>query len=335
MRCVEEIRAGLADILERDSDSLLLGEDICDPYGGAFKATEGLSTRFPGQVLQTPVSEAGFTGLAAGLAYVGQRPIVEIMFGDFVTLVADAVINGAAKFPWLRGKTSGGSVLIRTPMGGRRGYGPIHSQSLEKLYFGWPEVAVIAPSLALSPRALLQAAFAHPAAVKFFIENKSDYPAEPWTDAALADRGFRREVEPGALPLTLLHTARPAETADLVLCCYGGMAAHALEAAYRLLIEDEATVTLCIPSLISPLDVAPIARCAGGARGLVSVEEGYAAAGWGPYLLGRLAEAGCGLPLDRVRMVGPAFAPIPASPPVEQAHLPGVTDILRAARELL
>lgn len=334
MRCVEEIRAGLADILEGDEDVLLLGEDIRDPYGGAFKATQGLSSRFPDRVLQTPVSEAGFVGMAAGLAYTGHRPIVEIMFGDFITLVADAVINGASKFPWLSGGTVRGSMLIRTPMGGRRGYGPIHSQTLEKLYFGWPDVAVIAPSLALSPRALLQAAFRSPAAVKFFIENKSDYPQEPWTDQALAARGFRREVREGDLPLTLLHTTRPGEAPDLVLCCYGGMAPHALEAAYRLLIEDETTVTLCIPSLISPLDAAPIARCLAGARGLLCMEEGYTPAGWGSYLLGRLAEAGCALPLSAIRLVGPAFEPIPASPAAELAHLPGVGDILHAAREL-
>src|SRR5438093_12676657 len=103
MRYLEHIRRGLTHALETIPETLLLGEDIRDPYGGAFKATQGLSSRFPDRVVQTPISEAGFVGLATGLAYVGYRPIVEIMFCDFLPLIADAVVNGASKMDWLSG----------------------------------------------------------------------------------------------------------------------------------------------------------------------------------------------------------------------------------------
>lgn len=334
MRTVEQIRQGLADILASEPESLLLGEDILDPYGGAFKVTQGLSTRFPGQVLQTPISEAGFVGVAAGLAYVGYRPIVEIMFGDFVPLIADAVLNTASKLPWLSRGRMAGDLLIRAPMGGRRGYGPIHSQSLEKLYFGWPEVALFAPNLVSSPYELLLAAFRHPSKVKLFVENKTDYVDAPWTVEDLARRGFALEARGDGVPVTVVSNSE-GEDPDVAICCYGGMVRHALDAAYELLVEDEITSAVLVPSLICPLDVAPLAGEIRRAERLVIAEEGYASAGWGSYLLGELAASGgCDLPLSAVRLIGPELTPIPASIEREREHLPQADDIIRAVREL-
>ena len=108
----------------KDDDSVfVLGEDILDPYGGAFKVTKGLSTVFPDRVLTTPISEAAITGFSTGLAIRGYKPILEIMFGDFITLCTDQIINGASKFKWMYGDKFSVPLVIRTPMGGRRGYG--------------------------------------------------------------------------------------------------------------------------------------------------------------------------------------------------------------------
>src|SRR5512136_1511104 len=121
------LNTALKEALTRDERVLLLGEDILDPYGGAFKVTRGLSEAFPGRVLTTPISEAGFVGVATGMALRGLRPVVEIMFGDFVTLIADQVTNHAAKFGWMYSGNKEVSeqvkvpLVIRTPMGGRRG----------------------------------------------------------------------------------------------------------------------------------------------------------------------------------------------------------------------
>ena len=105
---------------------ILLGEDISDPYGGGFKVTKGLSTLFPNRVLNTPISEPSIVGVATGIALRGLHPILEIMFGDFLTLCADQIINHASKFEWMYNKNVKVPLVIRVPMGGYRGYGPTH-----------------------------------------------------------------------------------------------------------------------------------------------------------------------------------------------------------------
>ena len=127
---LETLNASLHDAMTKDERVYIMGEDILDPYGGAFKVTKGLSTSFPERVITTPISEAGIVGVAAGMALRGLRPIVEIMFGDFFTLIADQLINHIAKFRWMYKDQVNVPIVIRAPMGGRRGYGPTHSQSL-------------------------------------------------------------------------------------------------------------------------------------------------------------------------------------------------------------
>lgn len=336
MNQLEQLRDGLDQILADHPDSLLLGEDILDPYGGAFKVTKGLSTRHPDQVLQTPISEAGFFGVATGLAYLGFKPVVEVMFGDFLTLLADGVVNSASKLGWLARGRMGGDVLVRAPAGGRRGYGPIHSQSLEKLFFGWPDVEVFAPNLAVDAGALLVDVFRSGAKVKVFVENKSDYGAEPWTASELARRGFRLTVDAGPFPMAVLENTDPGRAPDAVVCCYGGMLRHAADAAFALLMEDEITTAICAPTRICPPPADRLSALIGRAGRLVCAEEGYARGGWGTYLLGELTRDGrCRLPLDAVRLVGPAETPIPAAVDREAEHLPSAADIVRAVREVV
>ena len=153
---LDSLNNALRLALAQDERVYLLGEDLLSPYGGAFKVARGLSDEFPGRVLTTPISEAGFTGLAVGMALGGLRPVVEIMFGDFITLAADQLINHAAKFAWMYNGNegepgrllAGAPLVLRTPMGGRRGYGPTHSQTLEKHFLGVPGLRVLAPSRA-------------------------------------------------------------------------------------------------------------------------------------------------------------------------------------------
>ena len=140
-RYVEVLNETLLELLREDARVHVFGESIEDPYGGAFKVTKGLSKTFPGRVFDTPISEAGLIGLAGGMALRGLRPVVEIMFGDFLTLGMDQLLNSLTKFTAMYGEAVDVPVVVRTPMGGRRGYGPTHSQSIEKLFFGIPRAS--------------------------------------------------------------------------------------------------------------------------------------------------------------------------------------------------
>ncbi|MFV0276921.1 MAG: hypothetical protein ACK5HY_07025, partial [Parahaliea sp.] len=140
---LEAINRALGDWMSADPDVVLLGEDIRSPYGGAFKVTRGLSFAHPDRVLNTPISEAAIVGIGNGLALGGKRPVVEIMFGDFLTLCFDQILNHAAKFRGMYNRQVENPLVVRTPMGGGRGYGPTHSQNLEKHFAGVPGLRVL------------------------------------------------------------------------------------------------------------------------------------------------------------------------------------------------
>ena len=143
---LQSLNSALHGMMASDPRVIIMGEDVLDPYGGAFKVTRGLSQSWPERVLTTPISEAGFTGVAAGMAMRGLRPIVEIMFGDFLLLAGDQILNHITKFRWMYNEQVSVPITIRTPMGGGRGYGPTHSQSTEKHFLGMPGLHVVAPS---------------------------------------------------------------------------------------------------------------------------------------------------------------------------------------------
>ena len=172
---LDTLNAALHRAFASDERVLLIGQDVLDPYGGAFKVTRGLSSKYPERVLTTPISEAGMVGVASGLAMRGLRPIVEIMFGDFLTLAADQLVNHAAKFRWMYNDQVRLPLIVRTPMGGRRGYGPTHSQTLEKLFFGVPGLRILSPAALGDPAELLFQLITESEDPVLFIENKLLY----------------------------------------------------------------------------------------------------------------------------------------------------------------
>ena len=130
--------------MQRDERIILIGEDIEGPYGGAFKVTKNLSLEFPGRVRNTPIGEAAIVGMGNGLALNGYLPVCEIMFGDFLTLAADQLLNHSSKFRYMYNGQVKVPLIVRTPMGGKRGYGPTHSQSIEKHFMGLPGTTMLA-----------------------------------------------------------------------------------------------------------------------------------------------------------------------------------------------
>ncbi|KAF0107316.1 MAG: hypothetical protein FD146_1794 [Anaerolineaceae bacterium] len=324
--------------METDPRVYVLGEDILDPYGGAFKVTRGLSTKFPDRVLTTPISEAGIVGVSSGMALRGLRPVAEIMFGDFVTLIADQVVNHAAKFRWMYNDSVRVPLVVRAPMGGRRGYGPTHSQSLEKMFLGVPGLKVLAPNTLGDPGGLLEAAIADDDPV-LFVEHKLLY-TRPLLAAGQGDLAdFALETGGGPVPYFVL---RPAYPASLTIATYGYNFELARQAALELMMEHEIFAELVVFSQLSPFDLEPLfaslARTlrhgSGQARRLLTVEEGGLTLGWGAEVAARAAERSDDLSRCSVRRVAARDLPIANSPRLEDAILPSVQDIVNAALEL-
>ena len=277
MRYVESLNKALHRLMKNDNKVFVIGEDILDPYGGAFKVTKGLSTAFPDRVLSTPISEASITGFATGLAIRGYKPVLEIMFGDFLTLCTDQIVNGASKFHWMYDEQFSVPLVIRTPMGGRRGYGPTHSQTLESLFLGISGLNIIAPSNYHNPGELLYQTVLNGEIPTFFIENKLLYPErlkEPNGSVMIDD--FHHKI------INICNKKYPSislkieknENPDITLIAYGGMAPLIVKAATNLFFEEEVLVEVLIPSLIKPFpleDILPSVRKSGR---VVIVEEG-------------------------------------------------------------
>lgn len=332
---LESLNAGLRAAMEADENVYLLGEDVLDPYGGAFKVTKGLSSDFPDRVLTTPVSEAGFVGVAAGMALRGLRPVVEIMFGDFVTLITDQVVNGLSKYGWMYGGKLDIPIVIRTPMGGRRGYGPTHSQTLEKLFLGVPGLRVLAPTGFTDPGELLHAAIDDPGPV-LFVENKLQYQRrlDDAAFAALETEVHRQEGYARAVMVSVSGAPKP----ELTIVAYGDMADRAAQAQIRLAYEQEIFAQLVVLEQLDPLgpeNDLPIALADSirRTRRLLTVEEGTRTHGWGSEVVARASES----VNERiaVRRVAALDSPVPAAKTLEASVLPNIDAILIAAQKLL
>ena len=331
-RCAAVLNAALHELFERRDDVLLIGEDLLDPYGGAFKVSRGLSERWPERVLTTPISEASLFGVAAGLALRGKRPILEIMFGDFVALGFDQIVNGIAKFREMFDEQVTVPLVVRTPMGGRRGYGPTHSQSLEKLLLGVPGIRVVAASECHDLRGLLVDAVEDDDPV-FLIENKLMYgrpnrrPVDGWVDELRCAEGE------GRYP-ALTFSGNDFGEGAATIVAYGGMLPIALEAATELILEHEAFCEVVALSRLHPLDLEPVLDSVRRTGALVTAEEGGLTGGVGAELAARVQERAWDELRHPILRVAARDGIVPASRELEEAALPGVADVVDAVSSL-
>lgn len=329
---LQSLQAGLRTLFETDERVYLLGEDVLDPYGGAFKVSQGLSTAFPGRVIATPISEAGIVGVGSGMALRGLRPIVEIMFGDFVTLAADQIINHAAKFRAMyRGQVTV-PLVIRTPMGGGRGYGPTHSQNLEKIFLGTPHLRLVAPSHFHDPGTLLQAAVLQDEGPVLFIEHKLLYPAVllPGSHGALS-----LEWRGAGSPYVTAIVRNFSEGApDVALIAYGGTSLLVQPVLERLAAE-EIRVVACFPACIQPPPIPLLTDIVRQAKRAVVVEEGTRSFGWGTEIVSALTEALWGQLEAPIKRVAALDTIIPTAKPLEAAVLPSESAIEAAIYEVM
>jgi len=327
-RVVSRIYQSLREQMERDQRTFLLGEDIEGPYGGAFKVTRDLSLLFPGRVRNTPISEAAVVGIGNGLALAGMRPVCEIMFGDFLTLAADQIINHASKFQWMYNGQVNVPLVIRTPMGGRRGYGATHSQCLEKHFLGIPGTIVLALHHRYDPHALYQRLFAGLDRPALVIENKLLY-GEYVTHRTVA--GFWCEHTGDRFPTTRIRSSvRP----DITIVCYGGCLPEVEKALDRLFEEYEIAAEVICPTQIYPLQMAPILESAVSSRRILVVEEGQGFCGFGSEVLAGIYEASLGVPIA-ARRLSPAPHPLPCCKPAEMECLPGMDSIVASCVEMV
>ena len=280
-RIAEHLNRALHELLAADPAVQVLGEDITDPYGGAFAVTRGLSSRFGDRVRSTPLSEGAIVGVGAGLALSGGKAVVEIMFGDFLTLAVDQLVNFAAKSVSMYGHRIPVPLLVRCPVGGRRGYGPTHSQSLQKHLMGVPDLALYELSPFHDAAALLAHALATGTPSVLF-EDKILYTARRWA-GGLVDDVFRFRVTepPDSGPGVAVVEPPGAPEPDAVLIAPGGLAHRAVEAARGLLLDDEIGVRVLVPGRLWPVPEEELASLCGGNPAVFVLEDGTPGASWG------------------------------------------------------
>ncbi len=315
----EAVRAALRRALRENPEVFLMGEDI-GLYGGAFGVTRGLLEEFgPERVLETPISEAGFVGLAAGAALMGARPVVEIMFADFIILAFDQLFNQAAKFRFMYGEQARVPLVIRTPMGAGRGYGPTHSQSPEAYLMHTPGIKVACPATAQDAYSLLRTAIADDNPV-VFMENKLLYAAKGPVDEELT------------LPFGQAAVLR--RGTDVTVITYSRMVHQALHAAQMLESEGISLEVVDLRTLV-PLDEDTMTKSVEKTGRVILVEEGVRSCGVAAELSARIIENSFDL-LDApiVRLTFPD-TPVPAAMNLEAAGLPDARKIAAAARKLL
>ncbi len=316
----QAINRALADAMAADESVVLFGEDVAAP-GGPFGVTRGLLDRFGAdRVRDTPISEAAIVGAAVGAAMSGLKPVVEIMFMDFVTLTMDALVNQAAKARFMFGGQYALPMVVRLPHGGGINAGPQHSQCLEAWLTHVPGLKVVCPATVADAYALTRAAIADPNPV-IVVENKSLY----------AMKGALPEPLP-SVAIGVADVARPGRDATIVT--YGAMRDISLAAAEMLAKDDIEAEVIDLRSL-QPWDEAAVLTSLSRTHRLVVVHEAVEAFGVGAEIAARMADVGFDELDGPIVRVGAPFMPVPFAKELEARYRPDAARIVEAVRRTL
>jgi pyruvate dehydrogenase E1 component beta subunit len=315
----QAVREALAEEMRRDPTVFIMGEDVAEA-GTPFKVLSGLVEEFGTErVMDTPISEAGFTGLAIGAAMTGMRPVVDIMFGDFLGLVMDQIANQAAKVHYMSGGTLKAPLVIRTTLGATRRSAAQHSQSLHAWPSHIPGLKVVLPSTPADAKGLLKAAIRDDSPVVFF-EDKMGY-------------AFKGDVPEGdyVLPLGKADVKREGE--DITIVATSSMVLVALEAAEQL-AADGISAEVIDPRTTVPLDVDALIRSAKKTSRAIVVDEGYQRYGVTAEMAAVISD-GAFYYLDApVKRMGAMDVPVPFSPVLEDITVPTAATVAAEARRL-
>lgn len=268
------INEGL-DLFLAKENSIFLGEDIMETtaytpgnYGGAFKVSEKLSVKYEGRVFNTPICESSIIGFAIGSSLNGYKSVAEIMFGDFLTLGFDQILQQGSKIPEMFGQKVELPMIIRTPMGGRRGYGPTHSQNIEKHFLFIPNTRVLALNSFYNPKEIFESLYDKNDILTILIEDKITYTKEVfWKDLKGYTVLRTKEVFP-----TLIFKPSKIKP-NLTIFCYGGMLDEVLETIDDLISEEIFPEIIC-PTQISPFNINPVMSSVVDTKNICIVEEG-------------------------------------------------------------
>ena len=328
LRINELLRDCFMKNMGKNKNIVMLGEDIRDPYGGAFKVTKGLSTAYPERVFGTSISEAAIVGIGNGLALNGMIAVCEIMFGDFMSLAFDQILNHAAKFPRMYNNQVKNSIIIRTATGGGRGYGPTHSQSLEKHFLGIPQTQVLAINHRANPADMYDRLFQNIDGPVLVFEHKLLYSKRVSSTVAA---GFALEYSDELYPAVRI---RPEANPDVTMLCYGGTLAIAEQVQLEAFDQYEIAAEIICPTCLYPLDIQALADSLAYSGKLLIIEEGYAFAAWGSEVIARLIEYDRTL-LQNVRRLAMPEYPVPSCGPLEKQVLPNPANALKFLQELM
>ncbi len=311
----DAIRDAIAEELERDPAVVFFGEDVA-VAGRVFKVTAGLFERFgPERVFDTPISELALAGAAYGAAVTGLRPVFEVMFGDFMALAMDSLVNQSAKFWYISGEQGSVPLVVRSAVGGGGRFGAVHSQTHGTWFQGIPGLKIVFPSSPAEAKGLLKASIRDDNPV-IFLEHKRLYSV----------KGPAPEQE--IIPLGRAGIPRAGE--DLTIVSVGKGVSDALAAA-QILADEGVSAEVIDLRTLRPLDLETVLESVSHTNRLLAVEEGPRTGGWATGLLGAVAEQGLH-DLDDVWIIATDETPIPYSPTLEDAFMPDTEAILASVR---
>ncbi len=316
----EAIREALAEEMSRDPLVFLMGEDI-GRAGGIFMVTKGLAEEFGAErVMNTPIAEAGIVGLGVGAAMTGMRPVVELMFNDFLPLAMDQIANQAAKMHYMTGGQATVPLVIRTPMGTGRGAAAQHSQSLQALVAHIPGLKVVMPSTPYDAKGLLKSAIRDDNPV-IFIEHKMCYST---VKGPVPSKEY-------LIPLGVADVKR--EGQDVTLVAISRMVQVALAAA-ETLAHDNISVEVVDPRTIKPLDKATILKSVMKTGRAIVIDEGHRSYGVTAEIAAIIADEAFDYLDAPVKRLGALDTPVPMAPILEVATIPNEQQVVATAKAL-
>jgi pyruvate dehydrogenase E1 component beta subunit len=329
----EALREGIAEEMARDERVFCIGEDIgvAGGWGGAFTVTLGLEKKFPERMIDTPIAELGFFGVAAGAALMGMRPIVDVQYGDFLFLASDQIINNVAKLCYMSGGTAKMPLVMRAPVGAT-GRGSQHAQNMERYFAGVPGLKVVAPSNAYDAKGLLKSAVRDDNPVLIF-EHKLLYGSKgARAEPGATDATSEIPEQDYTVPLDKAVVRR--QGSHVTILGWLLMAHCALAAADKLAADGIDAEVIDVRSL-SPLDLETIGASVRKTGRVLVVEEGPKTGGVGAELAAGIMERFYDhLKAPIVRVASPD-TPVPFSPILENAYRPDAPRIIEAARRMV